>query len=27
MSRGVEILRMAGGPSASAKLSTVREPA
>jgi len=27
MSRGVEILRMAGGPSASAKLSTVQEPA
>lgn len=27
MSRGVEILRMAGGPSASARLPTVREPA
>jgi hypothetical protein len=27
MSRGVEILRLAGGPSASSELSTVREPA
>ena len=27
MSRGVEILRLAGGPSASASLATVREPA
>ena len=26
MSRGVEILRMAGGPSASRMLPTVREP-
>jgi hypothetical protein len=27
MSRGVEVLRLAGGPSASSKLATVREPA
>jgi hypothetical protein len=27
MSRGVEILRLAGGPSASSQLATVREPA
>ena len=26
MSRGVEILRLAGGPSASERLATVREP-